>query len=237
MKQIIPGLWDFDEITPSVHCYLWEWREGYTLIDTGFPKDARAILDALAQQHIPFHAVRRIIVTHADLDHTGGLAQMKRATQAQVVCHAVEKEFLEHPSRRLPAAWYLRVPYWLATFAPGFPMTPVTPDDLVVDGQELPEGFTVVHTPGHTPGHMALLHRGRRLLIAGDALSNRGGKLPPPTRIYTPDTQNSLRSIWKVAKRYGDEFETVVFGHGPPLENNGGKRVKGLASELFSAEV
>jgi glyoxylase-like metal-dependent hydrolase (beta-lactamase superfamily II) len=237
MKQVIPGLWDIDEITPGVHCYLWEWAGGYTLIDTGYPKDARAILDALARKHIPFHAVRRILITHADLDHTGGLAQLKRATQARVVCHAVEKEFLEHPRRRLPAAWYLRGPYWVASLAPGVLMTPVTPDELVVDGQELPEGFTVVHTPGHTPGHLALLHRGRRLLIAGDALSNRGGRLRAPTRIYTPDRPNSLRSIWKLAKRYGDDFETVVFGHGPPLVNNGGKRIKGLASELFSAEV
>lgn len=237
MKQIIPGLWDIDESDPSVHCYLWEWDNGYTLIDTGYPQDGKRILDALVRQRIPFHALRRIIITHADLDHSGGLAQIKRATQAKVVCHAVEKEYLEHPRRRQPAAWFVRVPFVLASFLPQYSMTPVTPDELVVDGQELPEGFTVVHTPGHTPGHVSLLHKRRRFLITGDALSNRGGKLRAPTSIYTPDTENSLRSIWKLAKRYGDEFETVVFGHGPPILANGGKRVKGLASELFSSEV
>jgi glyoxylase-like metal-dependent hydrolase (beta-lactamase superfamily II) len=82
-----------------------------------------------------------------------------------------------------------------------------------------------------------LLHRARRLLIAGDALSNRGSKLRAPTTKFTSDFANAQRSIWKLAKRYGDDFETVVFGHGPPLMSNGGKRIKGLASELFSSEV
>ena len=237
MKQIIPGLWEIDEIGDSVHCYLWEWSDGLTLIDTGFPKDARKILDALKQHHRPLHQVKRIIITHADLDHSGGLAAIKRVTQAEVVCHAVEKEYLEHPLRRKPAALFMRPPYRLAVMLPGYHPHPVTPDQLVVDGQELPEGFIVVHTPGHTPGHISLLHKEKRLLISGDALSNRGGKLRSPLGIYTPDQENARRSIWKLAKRYGDDFETVVFGHGPPILTNGGKRVKGLASLIFSNEV
>jgi glyoxylase-like metal-dependent hydrolase (beta-lactamase superfamily II) len=237
MKQVIPGLWEIDEIGDSVHAYLWEWREGFTLIDTGFPSSVRVILDALVARQIPLHAVRRIIVTHADLDHSGALAQLKRATQSQVLCHAVEKEYLERPLRRQPAAWYLRVPFLLASMLPNYHIRPVTPDELVVDGQELPEGFTVVHTPGHTPGHISLLHRERRLLIAGDALSNRNGKLRTPTALYTPDVANAQRSVWKLAKKYGDDYETIVFGHGPAILNNGGKRVKSLASQIFSADV
>jgi glyoxylase-like metal-dependent hydrolase (beta-lactamase superfamily II) len=237
MKQVTPGLWEIDEIGQDVHCYLWEWEEGYTLIDTGFPKDARTIMDALIRNKVPFHAVRRIIVTHADPDHSGGLAQLKRVTRAQVVCHAVEKEYLEHPARRKTSAWYMRVPLMAISVMPKFQPRAVVPDVLVVDGQELPEGFTVVHTPGHSPGHISLLHRGRRLLIAGDALSNRGSKLRAPKTKFTADFANAQRSIWKLAKRYGDDFETVVFGHGPPLLTNGGKRIKGLASELFSSEV
>src|SRR5688500_10140813 len=108
MKQVIPGLWEIDEIGQGVHCYLWEWNQGYTLIDSGLPNDAPMILDALVKNKMALHAVRRIIVTHADLDHCGGLAQLKRATQAQVVCHAVEKEYLEYPLRRQVSAWYMR---------------------------------------------------------------------------------------------------------------------------------
>ena len=237
MKQVIQGLWEIDEIGQEVHCYLWEWEEGYTLIDTGFPKDARTIMDALVGNKVALHAIRRIIVTHADPDHSGGLAQLRRATQATVVCHAVEKEYLENPQRRQVSSWYMRVRLAVASVLPKYHLRAVMPDVLVVDGQQLPEGFVVVHTPGHSPGHISLLHQGRRLLIAGDALSNRGSKLRAPTTRLTSDLPNAQRSIWKLAKRYGDDFETVVFGHGPPLLTNGGKRIKGLASELFSSEV
>jgi glyoxylase-like metal-dependent hydrolase (beta-lactamase superfamily II) len=154
-----------------------------------------------------------------------------------VVCHAVEKDYLLHPQRREVSAWYMRLPLLAVSLLPGYQLRPVMPDVLVVDGQELPEGFTVIHTPGHSPGHISLLHKGKRLLIAGDALSNRGNKLRPPVTKFTADFPNAQRSIWKLAKRYGDDFETVVFGHGPPLLANGGKRVKGLASEMFSGET
>jgi glyoxylase-like metal-dependent hydrolase (beta-lactamase superfamily II) len=237
MKQVTPRLWDIDEIGHGVHAYLWEWEQGYTLIDTGFAKDARTIIDALVRHKMALHAVRRIIVTHADPDHSGGLARLKRATQARIVCHAVEKQYLEHPLRRQISAWYMRLPLLAASVVPSYHSHAVVPDVLVVDGQELPEGFVVVHTPGHSPGHISLLHRDRRLLIAGDALSHRGSKLRVNTSKFTSDLPNAQRSIWKLAKRYGDDFETVVFGHGPPLFTNGGKRVKGLASALFSSEV
>ena len=238
MKQLIPGLWEINEIGDSVHCYLWEWAEGATLIDAGFPQDARTILDTLKKHGYPLFQIKRVIVTHVDLDHTGGLAAIKRATQASVLCHAVEKEYLENPSRRKPAAWFMRPPYWLATsLLPKYRFRPVVPDELVVDGQQLPEGFTVIHTPGHTPGHISLLHKEKRFLITGDALSNRNQRLRAPTSIYTPDRDNAYRSIWKLAKKHGDDYELIVFGHGPPILQNGGKRVKALASQLFSENI
>jgi glyoxylase-like metal-dependent hydrolase (beta-lactamase superfamily II) len=237
MQQVVNGLWSITEIGSSVNCYLWEWEGGVTLIDTGLPKDAPKILDALVVNGHPLHRLRRIIVTHSDLDHTGGLAEVRQATKARVVCHAVEKNLLEHPNRRKMGSPLIQVPLWLMGRFPGFMPHPVTPDELVVDGDVLPEGFTVVHTPGHTPGHISLLQLERRILITGDALSNRGGKLRAPLPIFTPDGTNAQRSILKLAKKYGDEYETVVFGHGPPILSNGGKRVKALASQIFSTEV
>lgn len=237
MKQIVPGLWEFDEIGSGVNCFLWEWSGGLTLIDTGMAMHAQTLIDALIRNNRPLHRVKRIVVTHSDPDHTGGLAQLRRATQATVVCHAVEKEFLEHPYRKQVPALWLRPLLLPMRLLPGFAMRPVTPDELVVDGQQLPEGFTVVHTPGHSPGHIALLHREKRLLIAGDALNNAKGRLGGPMDIFTPDKANAQRSIWKLAKKHGDDFETIVFGHGPPVMTNGGKRIKALASQIFAAEV
>ncbi len=237
MKQIVPNLWEL-EVSDVVHCYAWEWADGVTLIDTSLPGDGEKILAALQQHDIPPHRVQRILITHMDMDHVGGLPAIRAATGAPVVCHAVEKEFMEHPRRRQPAFVYLRPLFWAATLLiPRFRQPPVTPDELVVDGQMLPEGFTVVHTPGHTPGHISLLHRERRFLIAGDALNNRGGVLRTPPPIFTPDLHNAQRSIWKLAKKYGSDFDAIVFGHGEPLLQNGGKRIQGFASKIFATDV
>lgn len=237
MREILPGLRVFNEIGDNVHCYLWEWQGGVTLIDAGHPYDATTILAALRKQGYAAHTVRRIIVTHADLDHSGGLAELQARTGATVACHAVEKPLLERPWQRQAAFLPLRPLIWILTRFPRYQYHPVTPDELLVDGQQLPEGFTVVHTPGHSPGHISLLHKRRRLLICGDALVNTRGRLRPNTGPFTPDKENAQRSVWKLAKKYGDEFETVVFGHGPPILQNGGKRVKALASRIFSTEI
>ena len=95
----------------------------------------------------------------------------------------------------------------------------------------------MIHTPGHTPGHIALLHKARRFLITGDALVNQRSKLRINTSPFTPDVTTARRSAWKLAKKYGDDFEVIVFGHGPPILQNGGKRVKALVSSIFSADV
>jgi glyoxylase-like metal-dependent hydrolase (beta-lactamase superfamily II) len=237
MKQIISGLWEIEEIGDLVHCYLWEWPGGLTLIDTGYPTDAPKILAALLKQGFALHNVRRIIATHVDPDHTGGLAQLKRATGAKVACHAVEKAAMERPARRKPGALWLRPLFWVAPLLPGWGNGAVQPDELLLDGQELPEGFTVIHTPGHTAGHIALLHRERRLLIAGDALVNRREKLRVNSSPFTTDIRHAQRSVWKIAKKYGDDFDVVVFGHGPPLLQNGSKRIQALVSRIFSEDT
>lgn len=237
MKQIVPGLYSIDEIGDVVHAYLWQWDQGVTLIDTGMPNSGPRIMDALVRNGYPLHQLRRIILTHVDADHMGSAAELKRATRAPVACHTVEKVVAEKPSLRQPTSIALRPLFRLASLLPPLHVHPVTPDELLIDGQELPEGLTVVHTPGHTAGHISLLDRKRRILIVGDALNNRNGKLKIPGSTFTPDMKSAQRSVWKLAKKYGDEIDVVVFGHGEPILANGGARIQSLASQIFSSEI
>ncbi|MBX3051031.1 MAG: MBL fold metallo-hydrolase [Caldilineaceae bacterium] len=241
MQEIVPDLWDVDEIGPTAHVYLWRWAEGVTIIDTGMPGSTDKILAAVGTLGLQPSDVKRIIATHGDVDHIGSLKALKRATGAPVICHTVEKELLEHPNRRKPAGTPLgiliRPLFSLAMLLPQFHVEPQSPDRTHVDGDKLPEGFTIIHTPGHTPGHISLLHPERRILIAGDAIHNRGGKLGAPPPLFTPDMENAHRSIWKLAKKYGEEIDTIVCGHGNPIVSGGGARLQGLVDHIFEAET
>lgn len=240
MREILPGLWDIDEIGSMVHCYLWQWEQGITLIDMGTPGNAEKILGAVGRLGYGPKDVKRLIVTHADIDHVGSLKALKRATGAPIACHAVERALLEHPERRGPARTplgYAITPIFaLAKLTAAFRIEPVTPDELHVDGDKLPEGFTLIHTPGHTPGHISLLHTEKRFLIAGDALNRRGGRLAAPPPLFTPDVENAHRSIWKLWKKYGEDYDTLVFGHGDPIRSDAPAAVKDLVDQLFATE-
>lgn len=241
MREILPGLWDIDEIGTMVHAYAWVWKQGITLIDTGMPGNADTILAALKSIGYGPSDVKRIIVTHADTDHMGSLRALKRATNAPVACHTVEKALLENPSRRQPSqslAGRLLAPvYRLVSLLPAFRPVPTVPDELYVDGDKLPEGFILIHTPGHTPGHCSLLHPEQRFLIAGDALDHRSERIAAPPSIFTPDMENAHRSIWKLWKKYGADYDTIVFGHGEPVRGDATTQIKALVEQLFDEDV
>lgn len=86
---------------------------------------------------------------------------------------------------------------------------------------DLVAGFTVLETPGHAPGHIALWRERDRVLVAGDTmngmhlLTTRRGVREPPA-IFTPDPPLNRQSIRRLAAL--DPLVTV-FGHGPECRN------------------
>ena len=96
---------------------------------------------------------------------------------------------------------------------------------------DVPGHFRVIHTPGHTPGHCALLDEARRILFAGDALidhrlvtNGRGPQLMP--RFTNVDTAQALASL-DALEALDDRVDLVVFGHGVPWHDGVAKAVAG----------
>jgi glyoxylase-like metal-dependent hydrolase (beta-lactamase superfamily II) len=89
----------------------------------------------------------------------------------------------------------------------------VTVDRTLEDGEELPfcGGITIIHVPGHTPGHICLYIRQSKTLVAGDALSAEGGKLGPLPNFASLDWRLALRSLDKLV---GYDIDTVICYHG-----------------------
>ncbi|HZB48938.1 MAG TPA: MBL fold metallo-hydrolase, partial [Mycobacteriales bacterium] len=99
---------------------------------------------------------------------------------------------------------------------------PVTAAEEFLDGSLLPGGLRVVHTPGHTPGHVSLLHEPTGVLVTGDALFNVRGLRYCPDWLCTDPSLNR-----KSADVLGDlDFEIVAFMHGPEIRQGAREAVR-----------
>lgn len=169
------------EIIPNVHLipgitanpYLLIDADGLTLIDTGLPGSARKILRYMAELGYKPSDLKRILITHADFDHIGGLVALKSASGARVYAHALEAEALAagRPSRPLkPSNAFMKVVFSLTGRL--VRTRPFQVDERLADGQVLPilGGLQVVETPGHTPGHISFYAPSAAILFVGDSI-------------------------------------------------------------------
>ena len=96
----------------------------------------------------------------------------------------------------------------------------------VTDGDEV-FGLTIVGTPGHTPGSISVLDPASGLLVAGDAIGTNGGKPTLPGDQFTEDMDLAKQSIVKLG---GLTFETLLVGHGDPIEGGASAAVAALGA-------
>jgi hydroxyacylglutathione hydrolase len=134
------------------------WCEGSrraAIIDPG--GDVHQLRDLLEWEQLTLEVV---LVTHGHMDHAGGAAELAAATGARIEGpHAGD----EHLIRSLGVQG-ARV---------GLRAQPYTPDRWLQHGDEIhfgDETLEVLHCPGHTQGHVAYFHRGRRFAFVGDIL-------------------------------------------------------------------
>jgi glyoxylase-like metal-dependent hydrolase (beta-lactamase superfamily II) len=146
--------------------YLIAEDDGLTLIDTALPRSDKAILARARELGAP---IVRIVLTHAHGDHVGSLDALHAALpDAEVAISARDARLLAKdlaPEPGEPADAKPRGSY---------PGAETKPTRLLAAGDRI-GSLEVVPSPGHTPGHVALLDTRDRTLIAGDAFATFGG--------------------------------------------------------------
>ena len=190
-----------------------------TMIDAGLPGSAAGVFAYLETIGLSAHAVRRVIVTHHHVDHVGGLPEVVAASGAEVWAHRDDTAVIEghEPRAGIPPE---RVTAMLASLPEErraaaadrleqmAHIAPATVDLRLVGGEELNVlgGVRIVHSPGHTPGHLCLYLPAASLLIAGDLLRLIDGVIDLSPATMSADNDLALASARRVAALGFDGF-------------------------------
>jgi glyoxylase-like metal-dependent hydrolase (beta-lactamase superfamily II) len=206
------------------------------LVDAAIPDCLPEIKDAMKKVGVPFEGLDSIIVTHQDIDHVGGINPiLKELPQVKIFAHEDDKPYIEGEKKwiRLNTNFMNRINNLPEEERDNilnlFENSNVKINDTLEDGQELEccGGIIVIHTPGHTPGHICLYHKQSRTLIVGDAMNVVDGWLTGPNKdaMNEKDAQTAYDSFKKF-ENY--EIKNIITYHGGLFNDNPNQKIKEL---------
>ena len=226
--EVVPGIHKVDGVWGG-NVYLIVEEDGLVLVDAGLPGSAGKILRYIEGLGRKPAELTRVILTHAHPDHTGTIPALRRRADARVVVHPQDTRtdktghpMLFYHGQLVAVSWEL--PLFKKIFA----------HELVEEGFALPVmgGLKVLHTPGHTPGSIALYLEDRRVLFTGDMLISDGRRFSRPVPFPGTNLKSYRRSIERLAQL---EFEVACVGHGKPIVGGATEKVKEMLNNYFLA--
>lgn len=226
--QLAPGVWRIPTAPADlVSSFAFVDDDGQvTLVDAGTKRAPRRILAGLEHIGVAPSDVTRLLVTHAHPDHIGGLATMRGRTGATVAVHERDAAYVREGKG--PVLDRSTLGGRLFRRNRGSAPTPV--EDELVDGQVLDVGggLRVVHTPGHSPGHVALLHQASGVLITGDSIWNMRSRMTWPVPAFCTDVAMARETAHVLAEL---EYQVAAFTHGPEIREGAREAVRGFLRE------
>jgi glyoxylase-like metal-dependent hydrolase (beta-lactamase superfamily II) len=190
-----------DPLSIDVRCFVVVGINGVVLVDAGPPGTAEVIGQTLERIGATWSDVSDIVLTHRHFDHVGGLGEAA-ALVPRASIWAGADDAAEIPLEG------------------GRVVLPLAEGGLVRD-------LRVFHTPGHTPGHVSLLHEALSTLILGDLVGSADGAVVFGPAAFTADPALSRRSL----KRMVDLApRRMLFSHGAEVSDPASQVLGLLAS-------
>jgi glyoxylase-like metal-dependent hydrolase (beta-lactamase superfamily II) len=221
--EIISGVHKVDGVK-GANCYLVMSGPDMVLIDTGMRSSSKKIGSYLKGLGKNFTDIKYIFITHPDLDHVGGAAEMKKLTGAKLIIHIGDVPALagDSSSRLRHKGRFVKILLWILSksmHAPQF-----DPDIILKENTDI-AGFKIINTPGHSDGSISIYLPGK-VIFVGDALtSDAMGNPKRPTKALAADMIQAKASVILIA---GLEYDTLLCGHGAPVKGQASAKVKAL---------
>jgi glyoxylase-like metal-dependent hydrolase (beta-lactamase superfamily II) len=187
---------------------------GDVLIDAATRQGEKRIMRQISGLKLGAHAL-----THAHPDHQGASHAICERLGIPLWCGQGDVPAMETPGGISSS----QAPGWLNRLQQRFWTGPPHPvARALVEGDEV-AGFTVLESPGHSPGQVAYWRESDRVLILGDVLNNMNlltsiPGLHEPPAVFTPDPARNRQSARRLATL---RPRVTCFGHGPPLRDPG----------------
>ncbi|HEX2949136.1 MAG TPA: MBL fold metallo-hydrolase [Armatimonadota bacterium] len=209
--------------TAVIHPVIAADEQEMVLVDCGYPNSLSLLRQAVEAKGMDLRRLTKVIITHHDHDHMGGLAQLRRAyPHIEVIASAIDAPFvsgkekslrLQQAERLFPDLPESEKPAALLFQQMLESVEPVPVDIRVNDGDVFPwcGGTEIIATPGHMPGHISVYFQDNTTLVAGDALAAENGQLHVANPQYTLNLPEAKRSTRKLLAY---DIDTIICYHG-----------------------
>lgn len=218
----------------SVNVFLIALSPGYLLIDCGMETDEafETLRHAMDARGIAWREIRQILLTHMHPDHMGMAARLLELTGAELAMHQAEMKHLRlvtNGQKRIP--WIdeaygqsgvpvplgLKMDQHFAVVRKNF--HELSPQHLFAGGETLQTALgplEVLWTSGHSPGHICLYSRERKLLFSGDQILEK----ITPNIAWHPNRDMLAEFLESLERLAALDIDLVIPSHGEPFSGH-----------------
>ena len=194
------------DCTKGSYAYAVLGDEGVTLIDTSMPGRGNAIVSELKTYGINLLDIKRILLTHHDIDHIGNAAYFQENCDCEILISRIDYDYVLGHKKRHGIKKFL-----------GAMMKVDIPKSLKQINSDKIGGFSVISTPGHTPGHTCFQYND--VIFVGDLISGKNGNPTMPPSIMNWNKEKLIDSLQKLSVK-GVKYLCPAHGEHIEVNNN-----------------
>ena len=205
--------------------------EGLILFDSGFKWNGNALEKSIESLGFSINDISHLLMTHYHPDHSGGLHSLVNKGVSKIYIHTKDSDVITGKTNmpgliRNPLLGLFGNPF--LSLLKGKPIGhSFTLDGGEKIGSSIP--IEVIHTPGHTDGSVCYYLPTEGILIAGDALSVRKKELFAPSKTFSNDWNQAVKSLNRLIEF---DYNIVSLSHYRPILKDGRSKVQRLIEEL-----